>query len=241
MNHLIIRINLRGLKNETHFGFNTNADRIFVRHDPEKLGIQPLYVPYKVSCGHEEEALDFIRRSKFTQEIYGKDHVRDTVNRGMVDTVDAALHHFNPVYVEAAKTIDNVLRRYGNMARKTLDDETVAIYDMLREFQQPAVAQAIVRIGLTPWVEKLADENAKFEALMTERYDEAAAKTSYRMKTARAETDRYYTAIINRVESDHLAGIPICEAFIKDLNAIIERYKTILAQEIGEHTKPLDE
>jgi hypothetical protein len=240
MNHLIISINLHALKNETHVEFSENIDRIFVKYDPATLGFQPLYSLYRTALDHESEALDIIRRSEITSEITRQDHVRDTIYRGLVDTVNAALHHFNPAFVEAALKIDNILKHYGNLSKKTLDDETAAIDNLLRELRQPSLTQAIARIGLATWREQLSIENEKLKGLMTQRYDETADKTPYRMTTARVETDKYYHAIVNRVESDQLAGLAVNEAFVKDLNTIIERFKHILAQEIGER-KPKDE
>ncbi|MDR1331589.1 MAG: DUF6261 family protein [Tannerella sp.] len=242
MEHFIIRINLHHLKNETHVEFNENTDRVFLKYNPQALGIGPLYDHYKTAFGHETEALDFIRRSEITQKIARQDHVRDGIFRGLVDTVEAAMHHFDAAYVEAANAINNLIKRYGNISKKTLDDETAAIDDLLRELQQPALAQAVAQIGLGLWRDKLAQENTTLKQLMTQRYDETAAKTPYRMKDARRETDRYYLAIINRIEGEHLAGVAVNDAFVRELNAVIERFKHILAQEIGEHKpKPLYE
>jgi hypothetical protein len=133
--------------------------------------------------------------------------------------------------VEAAQTIYNSLKSYGNISRKTLDNETAAIDDLIRELDEPALALAVVLIGLTVWRDQLEEENATFKQLMTERYDESAGRTSFRMRTTRGETDKYYHAIVNRIESDRLAGIAVDEDFLKDLNVVLERYKHILAQE----------
>jgi hypothetical protein len=240
MEHLIVSIRLQNLRNEAHVEFNESAEEVMDRHDPETLGILPLFVPYKTAVGHETEALDILVGSDFTKKINRKDHQRDIIFRGLSDTVDAALHHFNAAHVDAAESIDRVLKQYGNVSRKPLDEETAAIDDLLREFQQEPLAQAAVRIGLTPWVEKLSQENLGFKELIRDRFHESASKTSYRMRTARSETDRYYHAIISRIEGDHLAGLPTDEAFIRDLNTVIEHYKHILAQEIGERPKPQD-
>jgi hypothetical protein len=235
MEHFIIRINLQKLKNETHVEFNENTDRIFLKYNPQTLGFGPLYDCYKPALSHEMEALDFIRRSEITQKIARQDHVRDGIYRGLVDTVEAGKHHFDAASVEAALAIDNIIKHYGNISKKTLDDETAAIDDLLRELERPTIAPAVTLIGLSPWRDRLAHENAILKELMTQRYDEAASKTTYRMKDARNETDKYYLAIINRIEGEHLAGIAVNEAFVRELNAVIERYKHILAQEIGEH------
>ncbi|MDR2804469.1 MAG: DUF6261 family protein [Dysgonamonadaceae bacterium] len=242
MKHLIVVIDLYGLKNETHAEFNENVNRIFIKYkyNLQALSIQALYDRYQTAFSHELEALDYIRGSEITKKILRQDHERNTIYRGLVDTVSAALRHFNPDLRGAARLIENVVKHYGNISKKTFDNETSAIDNLLRELQSPEIASAANQIGLTPWKDKLAQENMLFKQLMMERYVETAGKTSYRMKTVRVETDRYYHAIVNQLENNALAGIAVNEAFVKELNAVIERFKHILAKESGER-KPKNE
>jgi hypothetical protein len=87
---------------------------------------------------------------------------------------------------------------------------------------------------MNSWVNKLVEENNTFVELMKERYSETASKTLLRMRTVRVETDKYYHAIVSQIENQCLAGIEISESFIRELNAVIERFRNILAQETGE-------
>jgi hypothetical protein len=242
MKEIIIRINLRKLKNETHVQLNEDIDSIFVKYNPVTLGINLLYGLYRVALNNEVEALDFIRKSEITKKIHEQDHVRDDIYRGFVESVKGATKHFNPANREAAYLIDDIIGHYGNIARKTLDDETAAINDLVRELDQPAPAQALTLLGLTAWRNKLVEENTAFTELMANRYAETAGKTPFRMRTARGETDRYYLAIVTQIENQYLAGIDINGVFLRELNAVIERFKHILAQETGERNpKPTDE
>jgi hypothetical protein len=234
MTKLITRIDLHSLKNETHVEFNDDVDITIVGHNPQTLGIQPLYNKYKGALNSEKTSLDFIAKSAFTEEISRQDHERDMVYRGTVSVVQAAEHHFDPEQRAAARRINIVVERYGNISKKTLDDESAAIDDLIRELRQPALAPDIALIGLDPWLVRLEYENGTFRHLKKERYNETAGKTPVRMKTARTETDKYYLAMISQIETNQLAGIPVNEAFVRELNAVIERFKHILAQEIGE-------
>jgi hypothetical protein len=242
MKEIITRINLRKLKNETHVQLNEILDAIFVKYNPVTQGFSLLYGLYKAALNSEAEALDFIRKSEITEKIHEQDRVRDDIYRGLVDSVKGATKHFDPAYREVAHLLDNIIDHYGNIARKTLDDETAAINDLVRELDQPAPAQALTLLGLTPWRNKLVEENETFTALMMNRYAEAAGKTPLRMRTARHETDKYYLAIVAQIENQYLAGVDINETFLRELNAVIERFKNILAQETGERQpKPADE
>jgi hypothetical protein len=234
MKEIITRINLHGLKNETHVQFNEEADSVFVKHNPQTLGIYPLYVPYKAALNNEYQALDYIGKSELTKKIIEQDRKRDNIYRGFVDSLKGAAKHFDLSHRDAANLLLNIFDHYGNIARKTLDDETAAINDLARELEQPKLTQAIALLGMNAWLNKLVEENNAFEELMKERYSETASKTSFRMRAVRVETDKYYHAIISQIENQCLADIEINENFIKELNAVIERFKRILAQEIGE-------
>jgi hypothetical protein len=234
MKEVISRINLHRLKNETHVQFNEGTDSVFVKYDPQTLGIYPLYVLYKGALSNEFLALDYIGKSELTAKIVEQDRKRDGIYRGFVDSVKGAAKHFNPSHRDAANSLLGVFKHYGNIARKTLDDETAAINDLVRELNQPPLAQALALLGMNAWLNKLVEENSTFVELMEERYSETAGKTTFRMRTARVETDKYYHAIISQVENQRLAGVEINENFIREWNAVIERFKHILAQETGE-------
>jgi hypothetical protein len=234
MKEFITRINLQQLKNETHVQFNESINRLFDKYPPQTLGVAPLYERYKPAFDNELDALDFIRKSENTEPIVEQDRTRDGIFRGFADLIKGAMHHFDPACREAARRLHDVFTHYGNIARKTFDDETAAINDLMRELQQPALTEAVMLLGLAAWRDKLAEENAKFEQLMMDRYSETAGKTSFRMKTARAEVDKFYHAIVNQLEILMMTGDSSIENFIRELNAVIERFRNILAQERGE-------
>jgi hypothetical protein len=233
METLIIHIRVYKLKNETHVQFNEDVDAVFAKYNPQAIGIEPWYFRYKSALNNEIEALDFFRKSRLTGKIAEQDNIRDNIFRGFADSVKGATKHYDPAYREAANLLYGVFGHYGNIARKSLDDETAAINDFVRELNQPSPANAVALLGLSAWQSKLVEENAKFVELMSERYSETAQKTALRMKTTRIETDMYYQAIILQIENQNLIGIAVSKDFIRELNAVIERFRNILAQETG--------
>ena len=238
MKAAITGITLARMKNEIHVQFNENVNSLLVKTGVATLEIEALYALYKQAFDDEQEALNLIRKSELTAQISEQDRVRDSVFRGFSDTVKGFRNHFGPDVRDAANKLWNIFLHYGNVSQKTLDAETAAINDMIRELQRPDLALAIERLQVNDWVGKLAEENTKFHHLMMERYNEPVGKTPYRMKTARVATDVYYRAIVAHVENRVLIGAmnPSSE-FIVELNAIITRFKTILAQEFGRKTK----
>jgi hypothetical protein len=229
----ISRFRTHLLKNETHVRFHEIIVEVMESHDPMSLGIYPLLVLYEQALNDEITALDFNRKSALTESILRQDRWRSDIFRGLSDTVKGATKHFDPAQRKAAQLLRILFQHYGNITCRSLDDRTAAINDLLRELNQPNYAQAIAALGLLPWQENLLEENRKFFELMSERYNETAAKTPLRMRTARRKTDRYYQAILSYIESQRLVGIDAGDALIRALNPVIERFGAILAQERG--------
>ena len=74
---------------------------------------------------------------------------------------------------------------------------------------------------------------------MMDRYTEKARQTTLRMKTARVGTDKFYRAITADLYHQALIGNSDT-AFAEltgELNAIVKRYKDILAQQFGKKNK----
>ena len=70
---------------------------------------------------------------------------------------------------------------------------------------------------------------------MLDRYTETSQRPTVRMRDARGNVDKCLRQILDRIEALALVnGIDAYEAFIKELNAVSERYKNIMAQEKGD-------
>jgi hypothetical protein len=204
------------------------------------LGIEPQYNTYKIACDDETLALDIIVKSELTAEIGRQDTVRDSIFRGFSDAVKSAVRHFDPAKRKAAAKVENVLDHYGNISARTLDDETAAIDDLIRELHTAANSPLVDLLGLTDWLTQLQTENDALKALMQERYAEVAGRPAVRMKSARKATDIAFRALLNMVDALVLVkGEADYTAFIADINAVSKRYRDILAQQAGAR-KPKD-
>jgi len=144
-------------------------------------------------------------------------------------------NHFDPSFKEAAEVLWSLFKHYGNVAQKSYDAETAAINDFIREFQRPEIEAAAELLRVNNWLAELAHANITFNLMMMDRDSEAIAKTNFRMRTARLETDKYYRAIVANIENEALIGdvSPKLQNFITELNAAIKRYKNRMAQKQG--------
>jgi hypothetical protein len=236
----IIRFRYEHLRNEAHVEFHESVDNLFVKYPPESLGLAPLYAEYKPLLGAEISSLDVMRKSEHTVDLEDQDHKRDGLYRGFDDAVKSSLNHFAPAKLEAARKVQAILDSYGNIAAKPLDQETAAIDDLLRELATPNHAALIATLGLEDWLVELKAENQLFKKLMQERYEETAQRPTIRMRPARADVDKSLRAMQNRVEAlVEVNGAASYEAFIRELNAIMERYKNLLAQQQGRNKKSI--
>jgi len=231
MKRVINTLGLVRLRNELHVQFHETVISLIIALGAINFPFEALFALYKLAFDHESEALLIISKSEKTAEIVEQDRVRDNIFRGLSDTVKGHINHFETdMRVAANRLWNGIFTHFGNVASKSYDAETAAIKDLLRELKRPEMVTAINKLNLQLWVNKLEQENNKFHALMMERYCEATDKTTFRMKTTRVETDRYYRAIVATVENEVLLGnVPdTMKHFITELNAIVHRYKSQL-------------
>jgi hypothetical protein len=234
MKDVIIRLNLQHLRNEVHVEMNEEIFRPLRKYNPATLGVTLQYNRYKTAYDAEVAVLDVILKSEYTAEIHDQDHRRDGIYRGFSDEIQSSCRHFNPEKREAGLRVKNVLDHYGNISAKPLDQETAAIDDLLRELTSGVYPPLITTLGCGDWLTQLDIENKALKALMAKRYDESAKRPTTNMRITRQETDRSLHALFDQIEALVLVnGITAYEPFIRDVNAILERYKNILAQEAG--------
>ena len=234
-------INFARLKNENHAQFHESVASLIERATPEAMQIEPLYNLYRQALDNELESLSVIVRSDMTDRITEQDAVRDSVYRYFSNTVKNFRNHYDAQYRVAANLLWKVFLHYGDVTRKSLDAQTAATNDIIREFEQrPELAEALTTLNLNNLKNKVAEENAKFHNLMLDRYSETTGRTTHRMKNTRVETDRYYRFIVAELEKQLMLGNTTSE-FTKltaDINSAVKRHKDILAAEFGRRNTP---
>jgi hypothetical protein len=125
------------------------------------------------------------------------------------------------------------LNHYGNIGRKSYDEQTAAINSLVNDLETQYAAD-VTALGIGDWVAELQSANAAFSALMQERYSEEAAKTQLTMKEARVQLDGAYRAITERIGALIIVnGERGYESFVAELNQRIERYNNMAALREG--------
>jgi hypothetical protein len=213
------------MRNDAHFQFHTEFRDLVVKFDAETLKIKKQFDVYLPLYAREDEALKKINKSSLTQKIQDADKERDKVFANMVEVNKAMGRHFNPEIAEAANKIKIVFDTYGNVARKPLNEQTSAVYNLLQDLRSDKYKSAMEKSGILDWVNELEVRNLAFDKLMKERFDETASKCDIVLKQARIELDEAYIAIAGRINALMVVdGEEAYEKFVKTLNAVIEKY-----------------
>ena len=230
----IKRLHLEHLRNNEHFQCQTEFKVLVEEFNPVTLNIEPYFSSIYIPCYNEEDkALIKIVKNSFTKQRSDADRGRDQTFRGLVDTVNAGLNHFEPKVREVARKLKIVFDRFGNVAKLPLNEETSAIYNLVQEVTENHVENA-KKLNLLPWLNKLKADNEAYEALVTGGYEEEAAKTKLKAKDTRTEVDKVVRQIIERIEAlIVIEGEAPYSEFIRRLNLIFERYANTLSQRQG--------
>lgn len=207
------------------------------KYTPETLNIEAAWAVYLNAYNKEAGALDVIRKSTVTEAIAEADQRRDDLNSGLAHTVKGATSHFDAAKKKAAERLQVALDHYGNINRKSYDEETAAINSLIDDLNKQYAAD-IATLGLEKWITELQSANNAFVALMQERYSEEAVKPQYNMKTARQETDNAYRTITEHIDALIIVnGEEAYAGFVNELNQRVEKYNTTLAQREGRNAK----
>jgi hypothetical protein len=220
-------------RNDEHFLFFYGVLDLINRIGAAALKIQNEFEVFRVCFDNEDEALKKISKSAVTAKINDADTARDITFRGLVDTNNIALNHYDPEVAEAAQILKIPFDAYGNLAILPLKEETSGIINLMQELKGKYAA-AVQKAGLTGWVTKLETDNNTFFTLFTERNDENAARTQLKMKECRLETERAYEAVVERINAlIVIEGEADYAEFVSKLNSLIDKFNNDVAVRIG--------
>ena len=232
-------IHLHSLRNDEHFQFHSEVDKLIRKFGSAALKIDAQFLAFVTLFQDEDTALKKIMKSAITPEIQEADKQRDLIFRGMVDAHKAALKHFDPDKQSAAKRLKVVFDTYGNVSIKPLNEQTSAIVNMLQELLDTYAADSN-KIGIGEWATQLRERNDVVSGLIRNRYDETAARTDIVLKEARAKVDEAYRTITERINALAIVdGAAAYEEFIRTLNAVVDKYSAIMAQRYGKAGKTI--
>jgi hypothetical protein len=233
-NFTFTRVRYESLRSEGHVELNRLMIAQVEQFGATELGILALYGPYKALVADEEFVLDIVLKSKLTIKIKELDTERDRLYRGVTESVKADLHHYDPAKRAAAAGLQVVLKHYGDVTRRPLNEQTAAVYDVVRELNTPENLPLVTLLELPAWLAALEKVNTELETAMSDRFIEISKRPEQRVREIRKEVDKQLRAILDKIEAMGRTGSPFFNpAFNKEVNALMIYYKDLLAQEAG--------
>jgi hypothetical protein len=228
------------LHNGENVNFHHETLEQLDKADPSVLGVAEQIIAYHTACKGLDSAVDVYSSSELSSESTRRDASRDRAYSAFKSYVKVYLNDDNEENTEAAERIMSIIRsterELGNPLHLGLTKESTVLLSLLRNLE-PCLTD-VERIGATGRLKKLEEANQAYIDLQFERYVKKGEKPSGDVKAARAVADAVYKDIVNRINAQIL--LTQNEAFapyVKTQNAIIERYRLIVAHRKGRAMK----
>jgi len=224
----INKIYAYNLRNDAHFQFYTEFRSLIEKEEAVRQKIASQFEAWLPLYEKEDAALKKITKSAITAQIQEADKARDEIYTGMVEMNAAALKHFSEEVRSAAARLKILFDTYGDVARKPLNEQTSAVYNILQELKGKYASDTAV-VGIGGWISELETRNNAFAELMRERFDETAARIDTVLREARVELDAAYFAIRERLNALVVVeGEAVYESFVRTFNAVIAKYAALV-------------
>jgi hypothetical protein len=227
MKKKFLRFDTRQMRNEEWFNSFLEFKAFVSQFTPQALGIETLFALFLTLLQKADGLLEIIRKSPLTHDIKLLDALRDSAFRALKAAWKYALAAIEPQKREAAERLGIVFHHFGNLAARPYNEATGGIVNFVQELHGTYAAD-VALLELTEQVNRLDDANNAFENAVMQRNAEASARPDEKLLEVRHETNRCYLDMLDRIEAQALLeGNDRFDAFIRTLNANIERYKHI--------------
>jgi hypothetical protein len=197
----IISILFKFLRGEAHYQFLNLFNQLLMEFPAVKNLVSVFYSEFVDLLAQEKKIVDAQKSSDYTQQIADADHRDDSLITGIRETVNAALHHFDPAIVAAAQSLWLRLKTFGDIQAKSYEEEAAAIDILIEDLQSAEYASKVGFLGLAPWVNELAEAVADFEELLHLRNIEQSAKPKQRLREIRTQIETVYRNMITHINS----------------------------------------
>jgi hypothetical protein len=224
------------MHNGEHTAFHGESLEHLNIANPALLGVYEQTTGYSNALTGQKRTIDVFAASKQSSESSRIDQLRDKAYSALKAYLKVYANDADNLLSDAAERVLFVVRKsaidVGDPLRLGLAKATNAINSLLRNLEP--LNTDIELIGAAGRLNALKDANRLFEELQIQINIEKAGKPSGNVKEARAVTDAAYMAVIGRINAQALLqGGEIFDSFIKEQNAIIDKYANIVARRKG--------
>ena len=218
------RCNLQHLE---HYQFANHLLTMAKEANVEKLTavLKPLEDAFK----DEDEAMFPKKGNEMNAQLRELDDRRDKAYYSLQHAVDAGLYSEEAAELEAAKRIDEIMKRYAGVATMNYDKETGGLKNLLADLAETEAAKAVKVLHAEGAVKRIGDHNKAFDEAFRGRF--AGDKKLFDMKALRRVTDKAIDAVVRRIDSlDDLEPSAAITALINRYNQLVDNRHTLLKQ-----------
>ena len=215
------------LQHLEHYQFANHLLTMAKEANVEKLTavLKPLEDAFKA----EDEAMFPKKRNEMNAQLRELDDRRDKAYYSLQHAVDAGLYSEEAEELEAAKRIDEIMKRYAGVATMNYDKETGGLKNLLADLAETEAAKAVKVLHAEGAVKRLGDHNKAFDEAFRGRF--AGDKKLFDMKALRRVTDKAIDAVVRRIDSlDDLEPSAAITALINRYNQLVDNRHTLLKQ-----------
>ena len=211
------------MTNRDHSQFHKRATALIPR-------VSEIAQQYRQATSAEANALLEVVLCPVIEQIADGHFVQEKTISGFSDIVETQKMHFDNRLREAAHTLLNVFMLVGNEGIENLEQEIQEKSAMIEELRKPEMQDAMQKLKVTEWFEKLIKENQKLQQLANGDINQNSAvlKHIFRMHRARIKTDSCFKMLI-RTHIDKMSPSEMKNDFI--LNQINEIFNQIVGSD----------
>ena len=225
------------LQHLEHYQFANHLLTMAKEANVEKLTavLKPLEDAFKA----EDEAMFPKKGNEMNAQLRELDDRRDKAYYSLQHAVDAGLYSEETAELEAAKRIDEIMKRYAGVATMNYDKETGGLKNLLADLAETEAAKAVKVLHAEGAVKRLGDHNKAFDEAFRGRF--AGDKKLFDMKALRRVTDKAIDAVVRRIDSlDDLEPSAAITALINRYNQLVDNRHTLLKQRETTNAKAND-
>lgn len=230
------KINFHNLQNIELIQFIKSFLEVIAKADPELLKIKAQYdallaIFTEMDTFYNPELAN--KLTKLVQELDGK---RDQALSGIINVLEAYLKHYDPATKLAAESLLHSIDNYGDkIGDYNYIKETGTIRKMCTRWKDvDELTQALTKLNLTPWANKLEEFNTQFDAQYMERNELDAKSPDITMVEYRRKNYDAYKAVLKYMEANALLnGIEPYIEVNKSINRMVEKYNLVIKTRIS--------
>jgi hypothetical protein len=231
------------LHQEEDFGFHTLMLKETGQCTDAK--VVPLHTVYANAFAKFDEALKPGGKDPATTGLTNLDTQRDQAYSGMTAATRAQLNHYDPDIASIAKTVSDIIKKYGNPTALGYVEENGVIQNLIQELKvydnppsgdRPEIESSeivhnrLTAIGIKGWVDHLESLNNEFITAFSNRNAAQAAIQTGASKATREVTDKAYRDIVRRINAlIEVNGEEDYAEMVGNMNQLIDYQSTTLA------------